>query len=188
MPLAVDPMWLIYILAALGAAAVLGLIRRSLKRAVTRSGGRSFVSILVVAHNKERMIEGLIRGLATLGDGTGHVAHEVVVVDNHSDDQTGLIIDRLLRFYGNVRAVHMADLGARGGSAVEVGLFMCASPIVLVLNLETQVHPRLLLQAAANLLSHPAADGAGHDPPHAVRRLGGSTSFQRKERAGRSSN
>ncbi len=188
MPLAVDPTWIVYLLAALGTVTLLGLVCRFLKRYLVRGTGRSFVSILVVARNKERVIEGLLRGLATLGDGPGHPGHEVVVVDNHSEDQTPMIIDRLVRFYGNVRAVHMADLGARGGSAFEVGLFMCSSPIVVFLNLETQVHPRMLLQAAAYLLTHPTAEDAGNETGHAVRRLRGPTSFQRKERAGRSSN
>ncbi len=188
MPLALDLRWVVYGLAVLGACALLGVLRRSLRRTLARTGPRVVSSLLIVAHNKERVIDGLVRGLAAIGDGSGGSGHEVVIVEDRSDDQTPAIVDRLVRLYGNVRAVHTSDLGAKGGSAVEVGMFMCSSPIVLYLNLETQVHPRMLVQAAAHLLSHGPNVAADHSPNRTVRQLAGPTSFQRKERADRSSN
>jgi len=185
---------LLWLLALYGLLALGAMIYGAIWRARQRPAGPPHVSILLVAKNKERNIEGLVRSLAALNyadlQGT---SHELVVVDDMSTDQTGAILDRLARYVPLMRTVHMADLRNNGATAVEVGVFMCRSPIVLLLNLEVHTHPRLLVQAVARLLA------AGQSDPSEIADLGpgacaitriraDGVGFQGKERIGRTSN
>ncbi len=115
---------------------------------------RPFISLLLIARNKSSIIEGLIRNLAHLGylRGEGLASYEIVVVDDYSTDETGRILDRLVRSLPILKAVKMEEVARPGESAVEVGLFLCRSKVVLVLDLQGQVEPRALLQAVHYLL------------------------------------
>lgn len=188
-----DLSWVVIALACVGLLAVLARIVRWVFPARPKAGLRPFTSLLVVARNKEASIEGLVRGLVMCGQRSGeNVLCEVVVVDDRSTDQTAAILERLTRRYPNLRTVSMSDL--RGGiqSAVELGLFMCSSPVVLLLNLDGYGNPRLLIESVEYLLGTKAEPPPQVDrgaPATAAGSQGGRVwSFQGKERARSTSN
>jgi len=115
---------------------------------------RPFISLLLVVRNKSNIIEGLVRNLTHLDylRGEGMANYEVVAVDDHSTDETGRILERLARSFPVLKAVRMEEVARPGESAVEVGLFLCKSKVVLVLDVQGQVDPRALLQAVHYLL------------------------------------
>lgn len=162
-----DLSWPVMAVAGLGLLlVVVRLSRRVLSASALRAARRPFVSLLVVARNKEGSIEGLVRGLLSCSQrNAGTATCELVVVDNRSTDQTPAILERLARGCSNMRTVCMADLRCGIDSAVELGLFMCSSPVVLMLDLDGQANPRTLLEAAEYLLggkpgTMPAGGGA----------------------------
>ena len=192
MPVAFDLRWILWPLAIYGAFVLLHRLIQALRRWPQRRARQPLASLLVVARNKERTIEGLVRGLAALGNATGAKVLEVIIVEDHSTDETAAIVERLARGLPAVRAVHMNEVGERHGSPLEVGVFMCSSPIVLLFNLEGRMHPRLLLRAAAQLLGSrsdetptraAAADPSTTTAATTIQRIGPGGSFQGKERA-----
>jgi glycosyltransferase involved in cell wall biosynthesis len=191
-----DLSWVVVALACIGLLAVLARIVRWVFPARTKAARRPFTSLLLVARNKEASIEGLVRGLVSCGQRAGqHTVGEIVVVDDRSTDQTAAILERLARRYPNIRTVSMSDL--RGGiqSAVELGLFMCSSPVVVLLNLDGQGNPRLLIESVEYLLgakselpTAPVDRGAGESQAAGKHGGGRLWSFQGKERARSTSN
>jgi cellulose synthase/poly-beta-1,6-N-acetylglucosamine synthase-like glycosyltransferase len=192
-PAAPNSAWLLWPLAICGVLALAALLLTVAQRSWRRQPEPLLVSVLMVAKNKERIIEGLVRGLAALNcrlPGGGRC--EIVVVDDHSTDQTGAILDRLARFLPATRTVHLADLRSNGSTPIEIGVFMCSSPVVLLLNLDGHTHPRMLLHAVARLLASgqcdPAAGALGPAASAITRIRANGVPFQGKERVGRTSN
>jgi cellulose synthase/poly-beta-1,6-N-acetylglucosamine synthase-like glycosyltransferase len=190
-----DLSWLLLALAGFGLLVLIARVGRWLWSPRHRAVRAPALSLLVVVRNKESLIEGLVRGLlACCQRNAGTATSEVVVVDNRSTDETPAILERLTRSYPNLRAVRMADLRSGVDSAVEVGMFMCSGPVVLLLNAEGQVHARTLLEAAEYFLgAKPQAraseltgvSGAGRSTNRGSRAM---QPFQGKERIHSSSN
>jgi glycosyltransferase involved in cell wall biosynthesis len=176
-----DPQWLLLLLAAYGLFVLVLALRRRIQAGPGRRVRRPFVSLLVVTRNKERVVEGLVRGLCSLAARADYAEFEVIVVDDKSADQTPDILDRLAGAYANLRIVDMEDLRGRAESAVEVGLFVCSSPVVLLLNVEGHVQPRELLDAVQYLLNGKDADPKSRPATARVHRLEARRGFQGKE-------
>ncbi|MDP2872885.1 MAG: glycosyltransferase [Bacillota bacterium] len=177
-----DLSWIVMALAGWGLLVLLVRIWRWLFGAYPRVVRKPSVSLLVVARNKETQIEGLVRGLLSIGQRRAGV--EIIIVDDRSTDQTPAILERLARRNPSLRVVRMADMGSGVSSAVEVGLFLCSSPLVVMLNVDGQANPRALLEATEHLLG--AGGGTERNVLAAARlqeRRGTVRPFQGKERA-----
>jgi len=176
-----DPQWLLWALAAYGFLAAALAVWRGARSWSRRRSRRPFVSILVITKNKERIIEGLIRGICSLAARGEMAEFEMIVVDDGSTDLTPDILDRLARVYANLRIVQMTELSGRGETPAEVGMFVCSGPVVLLLNVQGHVQPRELLDAVQYLLKG-KPEAPGDRPARArVHRLDARRGFQGKE-------
>jgi len=77
-------------------------------------GYRPFVSVLVPCRNEELVIEGLIETLLAFDYPDDR--HEIIVIDDGSDDATGEIVDRMGRLHPRLRCFHRPPDSAGGKS------------------------------------------------------------------------
>ena len=109
-------------------------------------GRWSVLSLLVVTENCGETIEGFLRqAVLILGSRVGRF--EIVVVDDGSRDDTAAVVERLARTEPRIRCAR-----ADGTPALDLGLVMCRSPLVVVAHLQNTTEPRELLAALAIFL------------------------------------
>lgn len=141
-----SPRWL-YVLILCGlAAAIIAAVRH--RGPVVGRRFRPFLSLMVLVKDADAIVEGLVRNLAGLPyfNQDGLVNYDVVVVDEHSTDQTQLIMERLARRYGNVRFTSVPR-GAGRAAAIEAGLRLCRGRTAILLDATGQADSRELLRA-----------------------------------------
>jgi cellulose synthase/poly-beta-1,6-N-acetylglucosamine synthase-like glycosyltransferase len=94
-------------------------------------GYRPFVSVLVPCRNEELVIEGLLETLLLFDYPADR--HEIIVIDDGSDDATGTIVDRIGLQHPRLRCVHRRP-GSGGGKsgALNEALEIARGEIVVV--------------------------------------------------------
>lgn len=130
--------WALLVLALYGLISLLTVCGALLRRMLRTRNGLG-LSVLVLIHNQEHQIEGLVRALA--------VRHwpsverdqgwELLLIDLESTDDTPVILQRLARQYDHVRLVTLPR--EQVCTAGEAALFMCRSPVALLIDLRHQV-------------------------------------------------
>jgi len=94
-------------------------------------GYRPFVTVMVPCRNEELVIEGLVTTLLALDYPDD--LHEIIVVDDGSDDQTGGILDELTRRHPVLRCIHRPPNAGGGKSgALNSALAIARGDIVIV--------------------------------------------------------
>ncbi|NLG87334.1 MAG: glycosyltransferase [Firmicutes bacterium] len=92
-----------------------------------------FISILIIAHNDEEHIEGIVRWLLNLDyvDEKGCPNLEIVAISGGSEDQTPAILERLSRKEPRLitKSVSLAQ------AAYEEGLNLCRGDVIFLLDL-----------------------------------------------------
>lgn len=115
------------------------------------------VSLLLVTKDREQVIESLVHDIMTMMSGLveRELEFEIVAVDDGSRDDTALILERLARKNRALRVLRVEP----GQSAVQVGLVLCRSRVVLLCEAVGKVEPRSLVGTLERLLgdSVPAA-------------------------------
>ena len=94
-------------------------------------GYRPFVTVLVPCRNEELVIEGLVTTLLALDYPDDR--HEILIIDDGSDDATGDIIDELARRHPHLRCIHRPP-GAGGGKsgALNTALAVARGEVLVV--------------------------------------------------------
>jgi cellulose synthase/poly-beta-1,6-N-acetylglucosamine synthase-like glycosyltransferase len=94
-------------------------------------GYRPFVTVMVPCRNEELVIEGLVETLLLLDYPDDR--HEIIIIDDGSDDATGEIVDELSRRHPHLQCLHRAP-GSGGGKsgALNEALAMSRGEIVVV--------------------------------------------------------
>lgn len=128
--------YIVAFLAIYGCLSLVETLRRSLGRKVKARVGKPFVSILVIAHDDEERIEGVVRWLLGLNylDARGRPNFELVVVSAGSKDQTPAIIERLAREMPILTAVTLA----KAEEAYEQGIAACRGEVICLMDLAKQ--------------------------------------------------
>jgi len=91
------------------------------------------ISIIVPAHNEERVIENTLNKIYDIMRRTKY-SYEIIVVDDNSDDNTGQIIENLSKKIKTIKPVHKKAkrCGPTGlGSAIKFGLKHSSGNIVI---------------------------------------------------------
>ncbi|ELR99515.1 glycosyltransferase family 2 protein [Gloeocapsa sp. PCC 73106] len=103
-----------------------------------------FVSLLVAAKNEEKVIGKLVEMLLKLD--YPRDKYEIWVIDDHSSDRTGTILDQLALEHPQLKVLHRTA-GAGGGKsgALNQVLPRCQGDIIGVFDADAQVSPDLLL-------------------------------------------
>ncbi|MDK2856004.1 MAG: hypothetical protein PWQ86_1217 [Bacillota bacterium] len=128
--------YIVAFLAIYGCLSLIETIRRAFGRRVKEGEAKPFVSILVIAHDDEERIEGVVRWLLGLNylDARGRPNFELVVVSAGSQDQTPAIIERLAREAPILKAVAVA----KGEGAYEQGIAICRGEVICLMDLAKQ--------------------------------------------------
>jgi len=110
-------------------------------------GYHPFVSVMVPCRNEELVIEGLVTALMALDYPDDR--HEVIVIDDGSDDNTGSILDRLAARYPVLRCIHRPP-GAGGGKsgALNTALETARGEVVVVFDADHKPRADVLRRLA----------------------------------------
>ncbi len=90
-----------------------------------------FVSVMVPCRNEELVIEGLVTTLLALDYPDDR--HEIIIIDDGSDDETGTIVDELALRHSVLRCIHRPP-GAGGGKsgALNTALATARGEVIVV--------------------------------------------------------
>lgn len=110
---------------------VLKLANKPRKARVTENSNEPYVSILVPAHNEEKVIERLLKQLTLLTYPKNKL--HVIVVNDASFDQTGRIAEKYSQVYDFIEVLHRdKNVGGKGkASAMNAGLQRAIGEIIL---------------------------------------------------------
>ena len=122
----------------------LGLLSawKDLRRQRPAIDPKTFVSVLIPAFNEERVIERSVSRVLASED----VQLEVIVIDDGSKDRTAAIVEAA---FGKDARVHVIKLENGGKArALNHGLAIARSDIVIALDADTQFEPRTIARLA----------------------------------------
>lgn len=111
------------------------------------------VSILVPAHNEEKVIEATVRALCSFEYPVGR--YEVIVINDRSTDNTGLMVDAMQNDFPMLKPVHVkAPYGGKGKSAaLNFGLQFASGSIIAVYDADNTPEKTALRRLVSTLLS-----------------------------------
>ena len=135
----------LYLFAAHGVLTLLISLFDRLAPQSARQTRRPFMSLVIAVKDKESLIEGLIRSMVNFRLLASGVGFEIVAVDDHSQDATPEILDKLSRRYPHLRVVRMTETGSFG-SALEVGFFLCKSPVAVMCDARGPIDLRTMVE------------------------------------------
>lgn len=103
------------------------------------------VSVLVACKNEESVVDGLVDHLLALDYPSDLV--EMVLIDDGSSDDTGILLDRRCAQDSRLRCLHRA-IGSRGGksSALNAGFLLTTGEIVVVFDSDHEPHSDVLIR------------------------------------------
>ena len=108
------------------------------------------VSILIPAHNEELVIENTLTSMAQLDYPKDKL--EVIVINDHSSDQTGKIVDEFAMRYPFIKVIHN-PLGGKGKSgALNRGFAHSKGEIIVVYDADNTPEPDAVKKLALVLL------------------------------------
>jgi len=137
--------WLAITIGILRAILLSGLAlwqSRRESRAMFPPAHSSFVSVLIPAHNEEKVIERTVRRVLASED----ITLEIIVVDDGSQDATGAIVRQAFGHDSRVRLLSLVNGGK--ATALNEGLKYVRGDIVIALDADTQFEPRTIARLA----------------------------------------
>jgi len=111
-----------------------------------QKGGRKFISVIIPARDEAVNIDKCVRSVAGQDYSSDHF--EIIVVDDHSEDDTAGIVEAM--GMDNVRVIRMADIPLDQGEvaykkrAIETGVAQCKGVIVVTTDADCSHHPSWL--------------------------------------------
>ncbi|PWR21983.1 glycosyltransferase [Zavarzinia compransoris] len=105
------------------------------------------LSIVIPVRNKAAVIARVIDAAARQSLATER--YEILVIDDHSDDGSGALIDRIVAGYGNARRVPRAPGPAGAALTRNSGIAVARGDWLLLLDADVVVHPELCADCLA---------------------------------------
>lgn len=114
-----------------------------------------FVSVLVPAHNEEKVIERTVKALCSFD--YPEEFFEVIVINDCSTDRTGEILDRLAKRYPMLRPLHIhpPEGGTGKSAALNNGLRHARGEVLAVYDADNTPERTALRRLVATLVSDP---------------------------------
>jgi poly-beta-1,6-N-acetyl-D-glucosamine synthase len=119
-----------------------------------------FFSIIVPAHNEERVIERTLRALQDLD----YPSYEVIVVNDGSSDRTGTILDRLVAEEPEKLKVIQLTPNSGKAQALNTGIIFSKGGFVLTIDADCILDPKALHWMAWHLLQFPRVGAVTGNP------------------------
>jgi biofilm PGA synthesis N-glycosyltransferase PgaC len=130
------------------------------KRPLPRLPAHPLVSIIVPAHNEEKVIEDALQNLSDLN----YPEYEVLVVDDGSTDRTAEILDHLAgRHAAWLRVIHLKPNSGKS-KALNVGVLLCRGQFVVTMDADSYLDPDALLWMMDHLLTYPRVGAVTGNP------------------------
>ncbi|MHB1127702.1 MAG: glycosyltransferase family 2 protein [Bacillota bacterium] len=134
--------------------ALAGVLLLLLGHMANKSGyrpGRYFprISLLLIVRDQEDSIEGVVRDLLLLS-GMRACFFDLVVVDDHSNDQTGKILEKLARRDQAFTLFLLNNYPCQ--TAWELGNQMCKGEVICTLEVPQRIKPRRVGRAVSRIL------------------------------------
>lgn len=119
-----------------------------------------FVSIMIPAHNEEKVIEKTVRDVLALTYPEDRM--EILVINDSSTDKTGEILERLKTDEKRLRVLHITpEEGGKGKSrALNIGLKQINGELVAIYDADNRPEKNALLYLCGTLQLHPELGGA----------------------------
>lgn len=112
------------------------------------------LSVIIVSYN---VCSWLRQTLSSVKTSTGSIACEIIVVDNHSPDNSAQMVSTE---FSSVRLI-VSDSNEGFAAACNRGITLSSGEFILILNPDTLVEPDAVSKALAFMHSHPDAGAAG---------------------------
>jgi cellulose synthase/poly-beta-1,6-N-acetylglucosamine synthase-like glycosyltransferase len=110
-------------------------------------GYRPFVTVLVPCRNEELVIEGLLQTLLAFDYPVDR--HEIIVIDDGSDDATGEIVDRIGREHPRLQCMHRPPNAGGGKSgALNAALAVARGEVIVVFDADHKPRADVLRRLA----------------------------------------
>ena len=126
------------------------------------------LSVVVPAHNESANLPTLLGELSVALDRTGR-SHEIVVVDDHSDDDTQAVLADLMRHLPAVRVLR-TDRRSGQSAALGLGFDECRGSVIVTIDADLQNDPADLPKLVAELDGCDMAIGWRRDRKDPVRK------------------
>lgn len=130
------------VILAVGGFLILWALRRDGRKTDNRG---PVASVLLLVRNQAAIIEGFLRDAWRIVAGSGGDGLDVVVVDDASTDETPRILEQMARSLPAVKIAFWRPSSA-GGSALELGYFLCKNRTIVVLHLKEADKAKELLR------------------------------------------
>ena len=124
--------------------------RAGIRRGPTESMSELKLSIVIPAHNEEHGIIGTVASLIEALDADG-IPHEILVVDDHSTDETAAVVKRLSEKYPTLRVVNNERPNGFG-QAIHTGLDAFTGDAVCLVMADGSDDPRDVVRYYRKLL------------------------------------
>src|ERR1700722_11206300 len=90
------------------------------------------ISVFIPAFNEEKKIDLTIRSLLAAAEDAGHVALDIIVVDDASSDGTGALMDKMAAADSRIRVVHQpTNQGIGAGFIAALKLAKCPKYMIV---------------------------------------------------------
>lgn len=110
------------------------------------------VAVVIPLYNHEKFIAGTLDSVLA----QTMPAHEIIVIDDGSQDDSAAIAERYAARHPSLRVVHQANAGAH--NAINAGIAAARSDYVAILNSDDAYHPERIERCRAVLATRPEID------------------------------
>jgi glucosyl-dolichyl phosphate glucuronosyltransferase len=125
---------------------------------ITRPPENPLLSVVLTTYNRAELLDRVVRSVLTQRDGAAS-AFELIVVDNHSTDNTREVVERFTRIDARVRYVFEPQQGSSFGR--NAGIRVARAPLIVFIDDDVQAEPDWVSAILCSFGEHPESDVIG---------------------------
>ncbi|NND72654.1 MAG: glycosyltransferase [Rhodothermales bacterium] len=113
-------------------AVVSGILRLRRQTSLATTDTTTFLSVIVPARNEQSTIENCLQSIVR--SSLPVECYEIIVVDDHSSDNTASIVKDFMEIYPQTRLLHLGDDATGKSEALNVGIASCRGDVVATID------------------------------------------------------